>query len=374
MTSRLFVRLLGCWAVLGTVSAGNTILIPHVVSGRDFRNDIQQGTSLTLINHSDQFVRLEWVLTRDDGTPMNAFFCGTPIPFTYCETDVLNDYLAPFEVWDLQTSRYVDEPLSTGWGVLTLRDTMDRPVDSQLVTAHVTYGTRTRDENLLDLHHYSVHPTTTAFATVARIRSFQFLSGKRATWITLLNPSPDQTARVRLRLFTPNRSRFEKMVDIVPLGKLTDFLDGPRLFAGVEDFSGSLDVDSTVPLAVYAMEMDTDFYLGPDGKTFAAELPILPPRDLPMESPYLQADPNPIQICDGSLGVTTIIWTPPIFTPIEVRLGAPDGKLFARGRLSGSQTTGPWVRNGTTFYLVTDYGATIASLTIRTTTEGCPEN
>jgi hypothetical protein len=55
---------------------------------------------------------------------------------------------------------------------------------------------------------------------------------------------------------------------------------------------------------------------------------------------------------DGTgLGVTELVWTisPPRFC--EIRIDAPDGKLFATASTSGSSKTEKWVKNGMTFFL-----------------------
>ena len=65
----------------------------------------------------------------------------------------------------------------------------------------------------------------------------------------------------------------------------------------------------------------------------------------------LVADPNPIVTSDGSgLGETSITWISTA-AQIELRIGGPNGKLFARGGSKGSAPTGHWVGNGMTFYL-----------------------
>lgn len=65
----------------------------------------------------------------------------------------------------------------------------------------------------------------------------------------------------------------------------------------------------------------------------------------------LVADPNPIVVSDGSgVGETSIIWSTTA-AQVELRIGGPNGKLFARGGSQGSAPTGHWVGNGMTFYL-----------------------
>ncbi len=66
----------------------------------------------------------------------------------------------------------------------------------------------------------------------------------------------------------------------------------------------------------------------------------------------LQASPNPVPVCEKTgLGSTVVSWTFAGTRAIEVRVGAPDGPLFAAGEGPGSAPTGQWVTNGTTLFL-----------------------
>jgi hypothetical protein len=94
----------------------------------------------------------------------------------------------------------------------------------------------------------------------------------------------------------------------------------------------------------------------------------------------LTANPNPIKVCDKSgSGITTLAWTATGTSAIEVRVGKPDGDLFAKAGPDGTWTTGKWVGDGMTFYLqdVSDGKAltadnTITTLVAKVTTAGCP--
>jgi len=94
----------------------------------------------------------------------------------------------------------------------------------------------------------------------------------------------------------------------------------------------------------------------------------------------LTANPNPIQVCDGSgLGVTGLSWTSGGTTTVELRVGAPNGALLAHTGPAGSANTGKWVGQGTTFFLQDVSGGlpltaanTLATITVNTTTAGCP--
>jgi hypothetical protein len=58
-------------------------------------------------------------------------------------------------------------------------------------------------------------------------------------------------------------------------------------------------------------------------------------------------------VCDGTgLGVTHLSWSAPAGGAVEVRVGKPDGALFARTGNVGEKDTGKWVGDGAVFFLV----------------------
>jgi parallel beta-helix repeat protein len=68
--------------------------------------------------------------------------------------------------------------------------------------------------------------------------------------------------------------------------------------------------------------------------------------------PSLTASPNPIPVTGSApYGMTTISWMAPSTDVVEVRIGSPDGVLFAIGSSRGPSRTGLWVPDGMTFYL-----------------------
>ena len=87
-----------------------------------------------------------------------------------------------------------------------------------------------------------------------------------------------------------------------------------------------------------------------------------PYRALPVETLFgevpasgngasLTASPNPIPVTGAADGTTTIIWSAPSAAYIEIHVGSPNGPLFTYDGNYGSAKTGPWVTDGTTFYL-----------------------
>ncbi len=87
------------------------------------------------------------------------------------------------------------------------------------------------------------------------------------------------------------------------------------------------------------------------------------------------ATPNPVTAAAGQDGVTTLTWSAPTATVIQIHVGSPTGPLFTDNIASGSMATGAWVTNGMVFYLqdVTNGKAltqanTLATLTVTVTT------
>lgn len=66
----------------------------------------------------------------------------------------------------------------------------------------------------------------------------------------------------------------------------------------------------------------------------------------------IAAEPNPFLADSQGHGCTTLSWMTYATNRVEVHLDAPDGPIFARsGPGVFSQDAGPWVRDGTKFYL-----------------------
>jgi ATP-binding cassette subfamily B protein len=86
----------------------------------------------------------------------------------------------------------------------------------------------------------------------------------------------------------------------------------------------------------------------------APALTVTPPHPMAM----LWATPNPIVLAPGDeAGVADLNWTVVGCSSAEIRLGAPDGPMFARVEYDScaptveGRTTGPWVHDGMTFFL-----------------------
>jgi hypothetical protein len=115
------------------------------------------------------------------------------------------------------------------------------------------------------------------------------------------------------------------------------------------------------------------------GAVYSPDVPSGAPP--PLRSGNIWADPNPIQVCDGSAAShTTIYWNSANTTAVEVHVGSPSGALFASSGTGGDYhwVTGDWVVNGTLFYLQDVSGGlpltsanTLATVTVGLSTSGC---
>ncbi len=157
----------------------------------------------------------------------------------------------------------------------------------------------------------------------------------------------------------------------------------PSTFAGVVNITRTLGIitPQTVSGATY------DFDTWSDGGAASHNIST-PATDTTFTANFksrttatgtIAANPNPIQVCDGSPGITTITWTTSGAGAVEVHIGSPSGTLFGRtGPGTFSAQTGKWVTQGLTFYLQDVTGGkpltaanTIAVVTVNITTTGC---
>lgn len=124
-----------------------------------------------------------------------------------------------------------------------------------------------------------------------------------------------------------------------------------------------------------------------DGTTFVLVDPSNPSNTLAQVTAHVQsiggsitASPNPVNIAAGTpYGQTTLTWSAPTASTVEIHVNSPDGPLFASGQSTGSATTGTWVTSGMTFFLQnagngnpTNYSNTLATVTMQLTGDTQP--
>jgi hypothetical protein len=118
---------------------------------------------------------------------------------------------------------------------------------------------------------------------------------------------------------------------------------GPLFAIGAKSGSVSTDNWVTQGLTFYLVDPNTSEVLKSVTPTVNFGVPpafTIGPS--PIYAPY-----SPI----GYLGTATLTWDSPLTSNVEIHLNAPNGPLFAAGYSKGSAATGPWVTNGTKFYL-----------------------
>jgi hypothetical protein len=137
-----------------------------------------------------------------------------------------------------------------------------------------------------------------------------------------------------------------------PGGEAVTVMDGSTpLASGVLTPQGNTTI-STAALSVgphsvtAAYPGDSDYL---PGASAAVQIVVTPAPSVAQGT--LSISPNPIFAPLGTIGPATLTWTVAAGAAVELRVGAPNGPLFAVGNSQGSATTGPWVTNGMTFYL-----------------------
>ena len=108
--------------------------------------------------------------------------------------------------------------------------------------------------------------------------------------------------------------------------------------------------------------------------TFINDCEVCHTGGTPTAAMPLVANPNPATACDGSpYGQTELGWAD--LGGVEIRLDAPDGKLFAQTKGAGTKATGDWVRDGQKFLLLeSSSGQVLGESNVNLTVYGCAGN
>lgn len=145
---------------------------------------------------------------------------------------------------------------------------------------------------------------------------------------------------------------------------------------------------SSADLPVESVSVAAAISATPSAISSAGLSPPAPPAEAsagsaeaaPAVTGTLATRPDPVPICPKTgLGRATIVWTVNPDAPIEVRVGTPDGALFAASNNSGSQKTGLWVTADSVFFLQSTANNaarslehTLARLAVKTVNGPCP--
>ena len=95
--------------------------------------------------------------------------------------------------------------------------------------------------------------------------------------------------------------------------------------------------------------------------------------DLGCTTVRLAAAPDPIPVCEGTTGQTTLSWiATDLAEQVEIRIGSADGEILTIEGPTGSEQTGNWVTDGLTFFLLNQSdGEILDTLVVTHTKEGC---
>ena len=132
------------------------------------------------------------------------------------------------------------------------------------------------------------------------------------------------------------------------------FYDGSSVLCTVAlDAGGQATCDATLGVGGHTVAAA---YLGQGVYLSSTSTPLNVVVNVATPQGTLMASPNPIVIPTPDNwpligGTTTIQWSAPAATTVEVHVGSPTGTLFAGGGNTGSATTGTWVIDGMVFCL-----------------------
>jgi hypothetical protein len=138
-----------------------------------------------------------------------------------------------------------------------------------------------------------------------------------------------------------------------PTGSVA-FYDGASVLCTVAlDAGGQATCDATLGVGGHTV---VSAFLGEGVYLSSTSTPLNVVVNVASPQGILTASPNPIVIPTQTYaspmgGTTTIQWSAPTATTVEVHVGSPTGTLFAAGGSSGSATTGAWVTDGMVFCL-----------------------
>lgn len=207
--------------------------------------------------------------------------------------------------------------------------------------------------------------------------------GRRIYWAVFAGPNIESRRSNRLaEIVTPDEVQlksFDRLVMYEPDGSLrsirpvADVPPGEPLIPGLAEASFQSDLyPKQVREQFLAAALCIDWKLWPQAKTYLERAERAGGKSDPtyrqlvssleagernwasaeITAAALTASPARIVQPDGSqLGDTELSWTVPMQRSCEIRVGAPDGKLFTMAAASGKARTGKWIVDGTEFFL-----------------------
>lgn len=235
----------GIWLGLAcNLSFGQVeVFVPHVVDGRTIttQGDLRFETEFFVQNLSGTSLEVKVSLTRNDGSPMRRFLKVFGIMAV--GVSELEFVLEPRGMGFLRTFR--DNFTAIGWAKVVA----DGPIG---VITSVRLIRPSTSEVVASVG-MPAEPPFAAFASPAQIG---FVS-RAFTGFALLNTSEDQTATVNFELVNHDgTTRASAELVLPPLGKINQFLNERDLFPEIDQFLGSVEVTSDVPLSVAIIQVE----------------------------------------------------------------------------------------------------------------------
>ncbi|MBV9747082.1 MAG: ferritin-like domain-containing protein [Acidobacteriia bacterium] len=191
-----------------------------------------------------------------------------------------------------------------------------------------------------------------------------------ATAARILGTEAQHDANIRLQVARNNiTTKAVDALDILPLPS------GMQYFANNGQALAVTRTPGQVLYDVYGGAANVSaggfFPNGVNGNIKTSSAAPTAPGSSTSSGPQLTANPNPIPVVGYTPGFTTITWSAPNSSAIEIHVGSPTGKLLTQAGPQGSILTGPWVSNGLMFFLQDVSGGqaaspsnTIATLTV----------
>lgn len=229
--------------------------IPQVVDGVDqpLHPDRFFRTEFHIVNLSQSELSVEIELTQNDGQSMSRIRSPGLGPGGGTSSRALF-VLAPLGQRTIGTTN--GPFIQIGWAIVR----SSGPVGVLATLQYLMSGSN----DVVTSTSILTDPPGQKFSTYGR------LSASASTGIALLNTSSSETAQVKIQLYDNNGIlQDERTIALLPRGKIAQFLNEGSLFTELQNFEGSIEVSSSVPLAATVIRVD---------KTFWSTFRVWPPR------------------------------------------------------------------------------------------------
>lgn len=243
---------------------GETMYVPHIVTGKDLQLSLRFQTLFEVLNLSDNQIEIRVELVSDDGDPLKVFETGGLIGGLQFVSEM--EFELPGYGGEVLRTTLI--PMNVGRGTGWAKFESSGPI-------HITAVLRSWSQE--DFHIVTATSVvsvdlTQEFSTFARFRHLH----SAGTGIALLNPFQSETEVVFHLISQFGEVLGERSITLEPMGKISQFFDEVPLFDDVGNERGSpvaVEVRSSQPVSAVAIRVDDLYWSGS---------PILPPR-VPIE-------------------------------------------------------------------------------------------